>query len=231
MSYLDKFHNGCTIACRSMNREAAISRWAQLLGSKTPLAAAPVIARWIVDLKVVFVISKPRKTKLGDFRPPHNGKPAKITVNSDLNPYNFLITTVHEFAHLGCHLKHGNKVNPHGTEWKEIYSDLLRNFISTEIFPSELIPVLNYHISNPAASSCSCPVLSKALAQYNKNPGIFLDEVKHKEIFIFREEIYTRLEKRRTRYLCRRLSDGRKYLISERAQVEIPSAHLNKVYH
>lgn len=204
-----------------MNREAAISHWSHRLSAKTPPGVAPIIAKWVVDLKVVFVISKPRKTKLGDFMPPQNGKPARISVNSDLNPYNFLITTVHEFAHLGCFLKYGNKVNPHGPEWKAIYSKMLQNFICTSIFPQDLIPVLKYHVSKPAASSCSCPVLSRALAKYNRNPGTFLSDLNHEEIFIFRDEIYTRLEKRRTRYICKRKSDGKKFLISERAEVEV----------
>jgi|SRR5690554_579632 len=209
-----------------MSREASISYWTDRIARKAPPASAPIIARWIVDLKVLFVISKPRKTKLGDFMPPHNGKPARISVNSDLNQYNFLITTIHEFAHLGCYLKHGNKVNPHGQEWKKIYSDMLRQFVSKHIFPEDLIPVLHYHVSRPSASSCSCPKLSRALVKYDNKPGVFLSDLKLREPFIFHDTVYTRLEKRRTRYICQRQNDGKKFLISERAMVELPKLNL-----
>ena len=209
-----------------MNREAAIAHWTKRLMQKMPPGAAPLIARWIVDLKVHFVISKPRKTKLGDFMAAHNGKPPRISVNSDLNPYNFLITSIHEFAHLGCYLKHANKVNPHGSEWKKIYTDMLKPFVSKSIFPEELIPVLVYHVSNPLASSCTCPKLSRALAQYDNNPGTFLSDINVKMVFTFHEIEYLKLEKRRTRYICKRLSDGKKFLISGRALVEIPELKL-----
>lgn len=209
-----------------MNREAAIAHWTERLMQKMPDEAAPLIAKWIVDLRVHFVISKPRKTKLGDFMAPHQGKPARISVNSDLNPYNFLITSIHEFAHLGCFLKHANKVNPHGIEWKNIYTDLLKPFISKRIFPEELIPVLVYHVSNPLASSCTCPKLSRALAKYDNNPGTFLSDIAAKEVFVFHNIEYKKLEMRRTRYICKRLSDGKKFLISGRAFVETPELKL-----
>lgn len=209
-----------------MSREAAIAHWTKRLTPKMPAEAAPLIARWIVDLKVHFVISKPRKTKLGDFMAAHKGKPARISVNSDLNPYNFLITSIHEFAHLGCYLKHANKVNPHGNEWKKIYTDMLKPFVSKSIFPEELIPVLVYHVSNPLASSCTCPRLSRALAQYDHNPGIFLSDMNPKAVFTFHDIAYLKLEKRRTRYVCQRLSDGKKFLISGRALVETPELKL-----
>lgn len=209
-----------------MNREAAISFWTERLTKKMPEPAAPLIARWIVDLKVTFVISKPRKTKLGDFMPQHNGKPPRISVNSDLNKYNFLITTVHEFAHLGCHLKHGNKVNPHGQEWKNLYTELLKPFISIKVFPENLLPVLHYHVSKPSASSCTCPKLSRALLEYDNNPGQLLSDIDTRESFIFHNIEYLKLEKRRTRYVCQRLSDNKKFLISGRAIVEKPKIKL-----
>ena len=59
-------------------------------------------------------IKKPRKTKLGDYRPPRNGEAHRISVNNDLNQYAFLLTFLHETAHLINFEKRGYKVQPHG---------------------------------------------------------------------------------------------------------------------
>ncbi|MEM9052790.1 MAG: SprT-like domain-containing protein [Bacteroidota bacterium] len=200
--------------------EKGIFRFKEKLEPKLPQGTAGVIAKWIVELKVHFVISKPRETKLGDFRPAHQGKAAKITVNGDLHPYAFLITTIHEFAHLGCHLKHGNKVAPHGKEWKSIYSEMLNLFVKQNIFPEDLTKALKRHIANPKASSCSCPILSAALSKYDNEEGDLLGMLGPNDQFHFKGEMYQYIHLRRTRILCTRLSDGKQYLISSRAKVQ-----------
>ena len=69
----------------------------------------------IIHSNVKFKIVAPRSTKLGDFRASskNDGKP-QITINGDLNPYSFLITTLHELAHLKTFHSYGAGVNPHG---------------------------------------------------------------------------------------------------------------------
>jgi len=197
----------------------AVLHFEKKLKPRLPNGTAKVIAKWIVELNVVFVVSKPRQTKLGDFRPKVNGKAARISVNGDLHPYSFLITTIHEFAHLGCYLKHGNKVAPHGKEWKEIYTNMLKLFVDQNIFPPELTKSLHKHISRPKASSCSCPILSRALAEYDGEEGEFLGNLSPNDQFEFKGELYRYILLRRTRILCNRLTDGKQYLISTRAKV------------
>lgn len=220
--------NGCTPRKLFMNRQESYEKYTALLNKRMPHAASPVIARWIIELKVRFVVTRPRKTKLGDFRPPHKGKAAQITVNGDLNPYNFLVTTIHEFAHLGCYLEHGSKVNPHGKEWKKQYSSLLRPFLEKGIFPPDISDALNYHISKPSASSCSCPELSRALARHDDEDVVFLGDLRRGDLFEFQNVQYTHLERRRTRHVCERAQDGKRFLISGNARVEIPVQRLEK---
>lgn len=184
-----------------------------------PPRCAPLIAHWIVSLHVHFKISKPRQTKLGDFRVGRNGKPHQITINSDLNPFAFLTTTVHEFAHLGCYLKHGHLVAPHGPEWKAIFADMLRPFAEHNVYPEDIKTAVLRHLKNPKASSCSCPDLNRVLARYDSDPGVLLSDLPMETPFSFKEIDFVANEKRRTRYLCTRLSDGKQYLISGRAKV------------
>ena len=72
----------------------------KILERYLPADAAPLIGRWIDYFKCEFKISRNRNSKFGDYRPPHDGKGHRISVNFDLNPYAFLVITVHEFAHL-----------------------------------------------------------------------------------------------------------------------------------
>ena len=191
-----------------------------LLSRHLPSGTASIIYKWILELKVEFIIAKPRKTKLGDFRPAYGKKPARITVNGDLNPYHFLITTVHEFAHLGCYLKHGNKVLPHGKEWKLIYSQLLNRFLKHDVFPEKLTPAIKLHLSRPSASSCTDANLLQKLTLFDESPKIFLNQLPLNTKFLLHENTYQVLEKRRTRYLCIRLDDQKKYLVSGNATIE-----------
>ena len=204
--------------------EAIKDSWTKTLGSKLPEGTAPIIVEWIIELKVHFVISKPRKTKLGDFRVGRNGGAHRISVNADLNPYAFLITTVHEFAHLGCYLKHGARVLPHGKEWKTIYTSMLLPFVEKEVFPDDLTAALRKHLAKPTASSCSCPELNPVLALYNGETGEELRSLTSGDTFAFKDVAYRYIKLRRTRVLCERLSDGRRYLISKMARVEYPIA-------
>ena len=62
-------------------------------------------------------VSKPRKTKLGDYRRPGRPhQPHRISINGNLNPYAFLITLLHEWAHLEIYQEYKGKVAPHGPE-------------------------------------------------------------------------------------------------------------------
>ena len=59
-----------------------------------------------------------RNSRYGDYTAPRNGQNHLITVNHNLNKYAFLITLVHEVAHLVTYNNHRHRVSPHGGEWK-----------------------------------------------------------------------------------------------------------------
>ena len=47
----------------------------------------------------------------------------------NLNPYRFLMTLVHEVAHLVAFQKYGRAIKPHGKEWKFTFQTLMLPFI------------------------------------------------------------------------------------------------------
>ncbi|MBK9699129.1 MAG: hypothetical protein IPO79_03355 [Flavobacteriales bacterium] len=60
------------------------------LRERLPAGAVPVVLDWLHRNRVQVRITPRRATKLGDYRTPVAGRPARISVNRDLNPYAFL---------------------------------------------------------------------------------------------------------------------------------------------
>ncbi len=169
-----------------------------------------------------FKVKRARQTKFGDYRyHPDNGKHA-ISINNDLNPYAFLITYIHEVAHLVAYKEYGLSIKPHGTEWKKTFKNLVKPILSDEVFPHPVLSALQHYFANPKASSCSDPKLYAILKQFNlsKKDQIFLKEISIGTIFKFNKKIFKKIEKKRTRSVCHEMASGRKYLISELAEVQ-----------
>ncbi len=169
-----------------------------------------------------FKITKSRKSKYGDFRYDPGKKKSTISVNHDLNPYAFLVTYLHEVAHFMTHQEHGNKVQPHGKEWKQNFKKVAIPMLKPEILPDPILRSFSGYLKNPAATSCSDPHLTRVLSQYNdgsKNE-IMLFDIPIGSYFQFRNKVYQSLEKKRTRLVCLEIKTGRKYLINGVAQVK-----------
>src|ERR1043165_3959224 len=91
---------------------------AKVLAKYLPAGTVEICTEWIVQLNIHLRITKDRSSKFGDYRPVQNGAAHIITVNHNLNRYAFLITFVHEVAHLVCEKKYSRSVAPHGSHWK-----------------------------------------------------------------------------------------------------------------
>jgi len=194
-----------------------------ILSKYIPLTAVPLIADWIITLDFKLKIKKERSTKLGDYRPPFNGSNHQISVNYNLNKYSFLVTLVHEIAHLTTYTKYKNTVSPHGAEWKAEFKRLMQHFLNPEVFPVELLYALNKYLVNPAASSCTDKNLYRALKLYdtNENTGVFIERLPLKTIFVYDSRLFEKGNKIRTRHQCKEIKTGKTYLFHALAEVEI----------
>ena len=182
-----------------------------------PFDAVPIASEWWNDLDFQLKISKGRKTKLGDFRPAHNGKPPRISVNGDLGPNHFLLTV----AHAMVWEKYGRKAAPHGEEWKATYSNLLEELIKLDVFPEEIKDEIIRHARSPKASSCSDPELYKLLNRFEKGDEIvFLEEIEDGKIFqIGKNRLFKKGKKRRSRFEWIDLENNKTYYVSGHAEV------------
>lgn len=183
-----------------------------------PTKAVPLIEYLIKEHKVTLKIVGERQTKHGDFRRLPNGK-MQITVNNNLNQFQFLLTLVHEIAHHVTFQKFG-RVQPHGKEWKTVFQHLMIPFLQPEIYPLPILPHLANYLKNPKASTDTDVKLSLALRNGMAESGkSFIFEIPNGSIFKFKDILYKRGDKRRTRYECVNLSNKRTYLFNQNAEV------------
>lgn len=192
-----------------------------ILAQYMPANAAPIIAKWIDYFQCEFKISKNRTTKLGDYRHPFKGTGHKISVNNGLNPYAFLVTTVHEFAHLLTWNDHKNKVKPHGAEWKTNFKRMMKPFFDLNVFPPDVSDSIATYLNNPAASSCTDLRLARALKKYDvKETGVHVEQLPMAAIFSLKDgRRFQKAEKIRKRYRCTCLDNGKVYLFNPLAEV------------
>jgi len=166
-------------------------------------------------------ITRSRQTKVGDFTSKRTRNHPRITLNQDLNSYLFQVTYIHEVAHLHVYLKFGNRVDPHGEEWKTSFTDLMLPLLWESVFPEEILHELRRHMINPKASSFADTSLTQAFRKFDKNSHTFaiLSEVPEGSIFQFQGRYFKKGKLRRTRVLCRELKSKRDYLVPADAQV------------
>jgi hypothetical protein len=169
-------------------------------------------------------VKKPRSTKLGDFRYRKDRKFQTITLNSDLNPYQFLLTYIHELAHLRAFEKHGIHHAPHGHEWKKLFQELMDPILTEIVFPRDLLVPLKLHLRNPSASSARDLFLMKEMSKYDKRTSlseeIFLSDLTTGNTFILSGRKFRKGETRRTRIICEEIGSGKKFLVSRLAKVQ-----------
>ncbi len=191
-----------------------------------PEGAVDQIADWILLYNFNLKITKPRASKFGDYTPPVKHNRHLITINHDLNPYNFLITLVHEIAHLVTHDKYLtmiHRLKPHGMEWKNEFKKLIRPFMHAHIFPEDVLVVLHTYMQNPAASSCSDVSLLRVLRRYDKHQTkrVHLEELPPGSMFkAGTNRLFTKGKKQRIRFECTEVKTNRKYLFHPLAEVE-----------
>lgn len=194
----------------------------ETLAKYIPEHAVKPVFDLIVANSVHLKIVNERVTRHGDYRKGPSGK-HEITVNASLNKYKFLITLVHEIAHLVAFEKFGRNIKPHGAEWKYSFQRLMVPFIRPEIFPSQLLPLLARHFKNPTASSDTDAKLALALKYFDKeNDKNFIFEIPVGSIFrIHNGKIFKKGSLRVKRYECMEVSSGRMYLFNPNAEVEL----------
>lgn len=178
---------------------------------------------YLRQYKVHLTVAKERKTVLGDYRHRTIHDNHRISVNGNLNKYSFLITLLHELAHLLTFEKYGNSVYAHGKEWKTIYAALLDQFLQHNIFPADIERELLQSLKNPAASSCAEDGLLRVLRKYDEGemPKQLVEDIQTNGLFRTSDgRVFQKKEKLRKRFKCIEVKTGKLYLFSPVYEVE-----------
>ncbi|MDB5205679.1 MAG: hypothetical protein JWR72_754 [Flavisolibacter sp.] len=182
-----------------------------------PPGTYDAVLHYLQAHKVHLTVARERKSILGDYRHRIGTQTHRISVNGNLNKYSFLITLLHELAHLLTFEKWGNKVASHGKEWKATFGQLLAQFIEHDIFPQDIKTVLMQSLHNPAASSCADEVLLRTLKAYDEKNGasLFVESLPEGALFKTHDgRVFKKGEKMRKRFRCVEIATKRLYLFS-----------------
>ena len=189
----------------------------EALKTYLPDGSFELVMPLILQHRVHLTITRHRQTKLGDYRNAWGNKNHRISVNGNLNKYSFLITLLHELAHLLAFEQFGMRIAPHGTEWKKTYGAILKDFLSKQLFPADIANELTATLHNPAASSCAEDDLQRILMRYDvKKNGVKLVEqlTKGQHFRIPGGRVFVRGEIVRKRIKCFELPDMKPFLFS-----------------
>lgn len=192
-----------------------------------PPASIDYMARMMAERRISLRMAKPRKTKLGDYRSGNQERPPAISLNSNLNPYAFVIVLLHEIAHHDTFRRYGSSVKPHGPEWQQAYRRISQPVLEARILPDDLQSAFARYLHEPAASSCTDHNLLRVMRVYDlpgsHEPGFrhsILEDLPEGARFRWRDgRFFVKMEKVRTRIRCYETQTRRIYLFHSLAEV------------
>jgi len=200
--------------------DSRVQTIASKIAAYLPDGVSYSIAELIIKERVVVKITRPRLTKLGDYRPPFKKETHRISINGDLNIYSFLVTLLHEFAHLYTWNLQKNLENPHGKLWKSEFRKLLQEYL--HVFPQDIQDGLNNYLRDPKASSCTDEKLTRILNSYNDHVQTYLEDIPFDVPFSLEGgKRMMKKEKLRKRFKCEEIGTKRIYLVNPLAEVNM----------
>jgi SprT protein len=191
-----------------------------ILIQHVPASAVNYCIRLWTEFPFDFVLRRNRLSKVGDFTC-RAGKTPQITVNHNLHPYLFLMTYIHEVAHLHVHQNLGFRVEAHGTEWKAAFQNLMAPVSTEETFPYPLLDGIIKHMASPKASSFSDAGLTQLFRDQDEREKstLLLSQIPEGSIFRLHGRWFKKGKLKRTRVLCNEVKSRRQYLIPADAPV------------
>ncbi len=215
-------HNSLILGSLTDKQYAHKQELAKVLKKYLPKAALEYCCELIILYKLHLHIEVERKDRLGDYSP-HLGHGNRISINHNLNPYDFLITFIHELAHHVTHKKYGPNHQSHGDEWKHEFKNCMRPVVMMKIFPPDIEAPLIKHMKMPKYTHSGDVMLMKALMKYNTGKqDILLDDLAPNSIFKMTARskmVLRKLSKLRTYIMCEDIATGKKYKVHAIAKV------------
>lgn len=199
-----------------------LAQFTKLFGNYFPESSILMIYSFFEQEDFIFKITRSRISKKGDFKYSPFSKFVQITINSDLNPFEFLLVFLHELAHYFVYKNYSKWCKPHGEEWKFEYRRLIIKTVETVILPKDIKDTFINHLSKIKAGSCQDTLLTQVLMKYDKREDnlTILANIPENSVFEFRNRKFRKHQKQRTRIRCTDLFNLKTYLIHQSALVK-----------
>ncbi len=180
------------------------------------------VREMIEKYQVNIRLAKNRKRIHGTYYRPTKHDGHRISINQNLNPYAFLITFLHEFAHLYSWVY--DHSFQHGKIWQKHFSSLLLRFITLKAFPIDIETALLLHIENVKSSDFLDVNLSRILQKYDnidlKENEAMLADIPVSAFFSYNNKTYINQGLMRKYYLCKDIATNKKYRFHPLALVQ-----------
>ena len=183
-----------------------------------PVTSWPHLKNWFGQHRIHIRVTRDRNSKLGDYRKKPDGS-HQITINSTLQPDLFFFVLTHELAHLLAFHQYGQRILPHGKEWKSVFREMLHT--SIRVYPEDLQPVILHFARSPKANFMA----SDGLVRYFYPPGngaqeTFVEALTEGDLFIYRNQEFQVLHKLKKNYLCKNLKSEKRYIFKPLVSVQ-----------
>ena len=186
-----------------------------LLSKYLPSDAVDAVYSLLSTYPVQLKITNPRKRIHGSYRRQTTKSGVhQITVNGDLNSYTFLLTLLHEIAHMYAWINQKSK--GHDEKWKNCFMQLIRQFIALNVFPEDITTALEQHLLSIKSSDFLDVNLTKTLQKYDRQTQdvsnmISLEEVPENTVFLHENKYMEKQKLLRKYYLCKDIKTKRLY--------------------
>lgn len=184
--------------------------------------AAIYIEKFTRGLALKVRVTKQRDTKYGDYMPSVNGKQQRITVNGNLDNFSFLITLLHELAHLKAYENFGQKIKAHGSEWKLEFIKIIDDALNNNLFPLDIAKTINLqYVIKKDLSFESRIIINDSINKYLNItiPKRLEDFPVNSLVSLINGMQVKVIEIKRTRYLCKCLNNNKMYYIQKKIEV------------
>lgn len=188
-----------------------------ILSGYLPEGTYEKVQKYLIRYKVHLTITRKRNSVLGDYRMPYREQGHRITINGDLNKYAFLLTLLHELAHLLAYVYYGKWISPHGQEWKNTFREILVEFTDRGYMPGDVEQAIKKYMLDPAARTCVDEDLIRVLKKHDPplHGYCFVEDLQEGDWFLASDgREYRRGKKIRKRYECMDVRNRKKYLFS-----------------
>ena len=193
----------------------------EILAKYLPASSHEYIQQLLTGENLLIRITRQRKTRFGSFTARRNSNYKAINISGQQNQWAFLITFIHEFAHLRVWKTYGHKVKGHGREWKDTYYQLATPLLLSNTFPEDINEALKKYFTGKKISDSTETNLMRILKKYDSagQEVIYIENIPVGHYFTYGNHQFQKIEKLRTRYKCKDVKTGRMFVFTALVEV------------